>query len=245
MSAEDIRILGVSLLGPLLGSLAGIAFVPGEKLLFSMLSFAGGTMLGISFLELLPESILLCGTAGCIVGIAIGVLTMLVAGEWLETAERHSGKSKSKLETASLMMIAAIFLHNLPEGIAMAAGTQMSGNGKAMLIAIAIATHDIPEGICTSAPYYYATGKRLRAFLQSASTAIPVVVGFVLGKGLFSNMGDYIMGIVIGAVAGMMIYVSCKELIPTSQSGNGNKLSMTALMTGIVFVVILGSLQIG
>lgn len=243
MSTEDARILGISLLGPLLGSLCGIAFRPSERLLYAMLSFAGGTMLGISFLEMLPESLLLCGVVGTIAGMAVGVLLMLLAGDWLERVEQQ-GRQHSKLETASLMMLAAIFLHNFPEGIAMAAGTQMSQSGKAMLIAIAIATHDIPEGICTSAPYYYATGKRLRAFLQSASTALPVLAGFFLGKGIFRDLNDFAMGCIIGAVAGMMIYISCKELIPTAQSGHGAKLSMAALMVGVVFVLLLGQLQL-
>lgn len=244
MSTEDFRILGISLLGPLVGSLAGVSFKPGERLLMSMLSFAGGTMLGISFLEMLPESMALCGLAGCVCGIAIGVLVMLLAGELMEGYEKRDGRRKDKLERAALMMTAAIFLHNLPEGIAMAAGTRMSGGGKAMLIAIAIAAHDIPEGICTSAPYYYATGKRLRAFLQSASTALPVIVGFFLGKSVFAHVSDFFMGVTVGAIAGMMIYISCKELIPASQEGRGQKLSMAALMAGIIFVLILGSIKL-
>lgn len=241
MSAEDIRILGISMMGPILGSLLGISFRPGERMLSALLSFAAGTMLGISFLEMLPESIASCGATGGIIGLAIGVLVMLLAGDMLDGMERKRGSKRGRLETASLMMIAAIFIHNFPEGVAMAAGTQMSGNGKAMLIALAIATHDIPEGICTSAPYYAATGKRLKAFLQSSSTALPVIVGFFLGKSIFAGIGDYPMGMIIASVAGMMIYVSCKELIPTAQEEGSPKLSVTALMLGVVFVIVLGN----
>lgn len=239
----DIRILSISLLGPLLGSLAGVLFRPRESILYALLSFAGGTMLGISFLEMLPDSLIGCGIAGTVTGLGIGVLVMLLAGGWLEELEQRGSRRRGKLETASLMMIAAIFLHNLPEGIAMAAGGQVAGEQKAMLIAIAIATHDIPEGICTSAPYYYATGKRLRAFLQSASTALPVILGYYLGKSIFAALPGYTMGMILAAVAGMMIYISCKELIPTAQSGHRQKTSATALMLGVVFVLLLGAVQ--
>lgn len=242
MSLEELRILGVSLAGPLLGSLVGVALRPGERMLFFMLSFAGGTMLGISFLQMLPESVGMCGTLGCILGMLIGVLAMLAVGGAVEGTERHSGSKKGKLETAAVMMIVAIFLHNFPEGIAMAAGTRMAGGGKAMLIAVAIAAHDIPEGVCTSAPYYFATGKRLQAFLLSASTSLPVIFGFFLGKSLFQSINNYTMGMIIGGVAGMMIYISCKELIPTAMGGKGQKLSMAALMMGIVFVLLLGNI---
>lgn len=241
MGIEEAKILGVSLLGPLLGSLIGVAIRPAEWLLYAMLSFAGGTMLGISFLQMIPESILMGGTVSCVVGVVIGVLVMMLAGDLVGGVEHRSSSKHGKLETASIMMIAAIFLHNFPEGIAMAAGTQMSQGGKAMLIAIAIATHDIPEGICSSAPYYYSTGKRLRAFLQSASTALPVIAGFFLGKRIFAQINPYTMGMIVGAVAGMMLYVSCKELIPVSQSGRTPKVSMTALVLGVLFVVLLGS----
>ncbi|MEG1874800.1 MAG: ZIP family metal transporter [Angelakisella sp.] len=241
---EDIRILVVSLLGPLLGSLAGIAIKPRESILLSMLSFAGGTMLGISFLQMLPESLALCGITGCILGMSIGVLLMLAIGDFAKTAERRAAGDRGKLEATSLLMVVAIFLHNFPEGIAMAAGTQMSHSGKAMLIAIALAIHDIPEGICTSAPYYYATGRRLRAFLLSVSTAIPVICGFFLGKSIFAGMSRYAIGMMIGAVAGMMIYITCKELIPTAQGGRFKRISMAALMVGIIFVLILGHLTL-
>lgn len=241
MSIEEMKILGISLLGPLLGSLIGIAIRPAEGLLYAMLSFAGGTMLGISFLQMIPESISMGSTTGCMLGVSIGVLVMMLAGDFVGGVERGVSKKHSKLETASIMMIAAIFLHNFPEGIAMAAGTHMSQSGKGMLIAIAIAAHDIPEGICSSAPYYYSTGKRLRAFLQSASTALPVILGFFMGKSIFNRINPYAMGMVIGAAAGMMIYVSCNELIPVSQSGKTPKLSMMALVLGILFVVVLGN----
>ena len=240
---RDIQILTISLLGPLVGSLIGILFRPRESILFGLISFAGGTMLGISFLEMLPDSLVGCGVPGTVTGLCVGVLVMLLAGSWLEGVEHQSSRQHSRMETASLMMVAAIFLHNLPEGIAMAAGGQVAGPQKAMLIAIAIATHDIPEGICTSAPYYYATGKRARAFWQSASTALPVLLGYYLGKSIFASLSGYTMGMILAAVAGMMIYVSCKELIPTAQSGHRQKTSAAMLMLGIVFVLALGAMQ--
>ena len=222
LDQQTLIILGISMAGPILGSLAGVSFRPRESLMLAMLSFAGGTMLSISFLQLIPESIAMCGVLPCGVGILIGLLLMLFLGELIPHASPAGlglSGDPSRLEGISLLMIAAIFLHNFPEGIAMASGDSMPTPGKALLIAIAIATHDIPEGICTSAPYYYATGKRLKSFLLSASTAIPVLLGFFLGKYFFQGMSQFTMGIIVGSIAGLMIYVSCEELIPTSQTG--------------------------
>ncbi len=248
VDTQTLIILGISMAGPILGSLAGVSFRPKEKLLLAMLSFAGGTMLAISFLQLIPESIAMCGPVPCGVGILIGLLAMLLLGQvtphsQTPVPQAPGPASPARLKDASVMMIAAIFLHNFPEGIAMASAQRMPTPGKALLIAVALATHDIPEGICTSAPYYYATGRRLRAFLLSAGTAIPVLVGFFLGRFIFRDISGFAMGIIVGAVAGLMIYVSCEELIPTSQAGESPRFSMAALMLGILFVMALGAVQ--
>ena len=110
-----------------------------------------------------------------------------------------------------------------------------------MMIALAIAVHDIPEGICTSAPYFYATGRRWKAFLLSASTILPVLAGFFLGRMIFGRAHSFALGTMLGAVAGMMICISCQELIPIARSGRKPILSTFFLLAGILFVLLLGA----
>lgn len=234
MREEGIIIL-VAVLGPFIGSAAGVLLPAKEKLLEQLLAFAAGTMLTISFVELVPESIAQSSVAGCAAGLAVGVLAMLLLHRLLpEIPVGRAGTRAQKKQTALLMLL-AIMLHNLPEGIAMAAG----GESRTMLlIAAAIATHDIPEGICTAAPYYYATGKRGRAFLLSVSTAVPTLLGFALGKALLRDIPPFAMGTVTGSVAGLMIAISCEKLIPGEQ-GSDRVRSMPALAAGIIFVLLL------
>ena len=111
-----------------------------------------------------------------------------------------------------------------------------------LLITAAIATHDIPEGICTAGPYFFATGKRGRAFLLSVSTALPTLLGFGLGRLLLRSIHPFTMGIITGAIAGLMIAISCEELIPGDQGGGRTK-AMPALAAGIIFVLILRGLM--
>ncbi len=247
--AENIWVvLAVSLSGPLLGSLAGVLIRPRPAGMYAMLSFAGGTMLAISFLEMLPESLAMCGAPATIAGILVGLLVMLLLTEVFPHLRGNTSiedAGKVEMENLSLLMVAAIFLHNFPEGMAMASGASMSQGGKMLFLAVALAVHDIPEGICTSAPYYYATGRRLKAFLLSASTALPVLAGFFLGRKVFAGLSDFTMGTIIAAIAGLMIYVSCEELIPTSQKGDHPRFSMTALMMGIIVVLVMGMLEKG
>jgi len=110
-----------------------------------------------------------------------------------------------------------------------------------IIIALAIAIHGIPEGICTSAPFFHSTGKRLKAFLVSSSTAIPIVAGYVVARLLFETIPISFIGFIIGATAGLMIYITTDELIPHACVGSDHR-TIFSLMTGIIFVMLLGEL---
>ncbi|MCK4830139.1 ZIP family metal transporter, partial [bacterium] len=105
---------------------------------------------------------------------------------------------------ATCYLIFGIFLHNFPEGMAIAIGA-VTETKVSLIIALAIAIHNIPEGICTSAPYYHSTGDRLKAFLVSSSTAVPLLIGYLLARYIFGYITPEVLGFIIGATAGLMI----------------------------------------
>ena len=226
---RELWILVVAVAGPVIGSALGVAFTPGRRMTGDMLSFAGGSMLAISFLELLPESMNKCGLAGTAVGFAIGLLTM-AALEGL-FPHRPQGGQKGELERTSVLMILGIFLHNLPEGMAMASAGSMEDPRALVTVALAIAIHNIPEGICTSAPYYQATGRRLRAFLWSASTALPMLGGYLLGKTLLRGLTPYAMGVMVASVA----LVACLPLVSVLHT----VLAQVVSLASVVFELFL------
>lgn len=150
----------------------------------------------------------------------------------------------SKLKKTAIYLLLGIFLHNLPEGMAIATGT-VANFKTTLAIALAIAIHNIPEGICTSAPYYYCTKKKLKSFLISSSTAIPIIIGFLLAFFLFQKIPLQIVGIIIAATAGLMIYIAADELIPTSCNKDKevwNHSAIFSLIAGVLFVVLLSSI---
>lgn len=233
---ETLWVPVVAVLGPLIGSAIGVLVPSREGLLRRLLAFAAGTMLTLSFLELLPESLAACSPAGCAAGLAVGVFGVLALHHLLP--QPTVGSSGNARRTA-LLMVAAIMLHNLPEGIAMAAGSE---SRTMLLIAIAIATHDIPEGICTAAPYHFATHNRRRAFWLSLSTCLPTLLGYALGRWLWRDVPAYTMGMVTACIAGLMITISCEELIPAEAGGRERLAAMPALMAGVIMVLVLRQL---
>lgn len=236
-----IVILILSVLGPVIGSLIGVVKKPSDQFMFNMLSFAAGVMLAISFLELIPESINLSSEIICVIGIFLGAFTMHLIDKFvphIHPEECEQEKEGSLKKTATLLIL-GIFLHNFPEGMAVAIGS-VSDVKVSMVIALAIAIHNIPEGICTSAPYYYCTNKKLKSFLISASTAIPILVGFVVAYFLYQVIPPQVVGLIVGATAGLMIYISTAELIPASSFKLTNHSTIFSFIVGVILVILLG-----
>ena len=94
-----------------------------------------------------------------------------------------------------------------------------------LVIALAIAIHGIPEGVCTSAPYYRTTGARMRAFLLSSSTAAPILAGFFLATYVFQNIPLEVLGFIVAVTAGLMIYITVDELIPSGCAGSTQRMN--------------------
>ena len=242
VSMEPITIiLIISVLGPVIGSFIGVIRKPSMLLMYNMLSFAAGVMLAISFLQLIPESIEFSSPILCVVGVLIGALVMYILDKLIPHIhpELCNPEPGFKLKKTALYLLIGIFLHNFPEGMAIAVGT-ISSMKVSLAIALGITIHNIPDGICTSAPYYASSRKKLKAFLLSSSTAIPIIAGFFTAKYFYAIISDNFIGIIIAATAGLMIYISADELIPCSCCRNSHHSTIFSLIGGVVFVVLLG-----
>jgi ZIP family zinc transporter len=134
----------------------------------------------------------------------------------------------------------AIAIHNFPEGLAtFLAALQDPTVGIA--IAIAIALHNIPEGISVSVPIFYATGNRKKAFIYSMLSGLAEPVGAVIAYLAlrFFLAGDsgvippQFMGMLFGGVAGIMVYISLDELLPTSRAYGKGHDSLLGLLAGM------------
>jgi zinc transporter, ZIP family len=150
-----------------------------------------------------------------------------------------------KLMRMGLFTALAIGIHNFPEGLA----TFLAALNKPSLgiaIAVAIALHNIPEGISVSVPIFYATGNRKKAFILSLLSGLAEPVGafiayivlrFIMGwqTSLFPQS---LMAIMFSGVAGIMVYISLDELIPTSRAYGKGHDSIIGLVTGMAVMAL-------
>lgn len=232
-------IVVIAFTGPILGSIIGVLRRPSFIYVCCMLCFAAGVMLAISFLELIPESLALSSTRVSVLGLITGGLVMYTLDRLLPHIHPNLCRQEQgcNLERTAVYLIIGIFLHNFPEGMAIASGG-VANIETSIIIALAIAIHNIPEGICTSASYFHACGRRLKAFLLSGSTAIPILIGYWVGRLMFHQISPSLIGFAVAATAGLMIYITVDELIPNSCAGE-NHATLFSLMAGVILVVLL------
>ena len=168
-----------------------------------------------------------------------------VAAEYQHRNKQHDHAAHHKLMRMGLFTALAIGIHNFPEGLAtFLAALQDPGLGLA--IAIAVALHNIPEGISVSVPIFYATGSRRRAFFYSVLSGLAEPLGAIIAYGairLFLG-GDSgvipseVMGVLFGVVAGIMVYISLDQLLPTSRAYGKGHDSLFGLVAGMLLMAL-------
>ncbi len=147
-------------------------------------------------------------------------------------------EQKSKLMRMGMFSALAIGIHNFPEGLA----TFMSGLTNPTLgvsIAVAIAIHNIPEGLAVSAPIFYATQSRKKAFVYSFLSGLAEPLGALIGYFvLMSIFNEATFGVIFASVAGIMVYISLDELLPTAEEYGEHHLAIGGLIVGMFIMAV-------
>ena len=146
-----------------------------------------------------------------------------------------------KLMRMGLFTALAIAIHNFPEGLVTFLAA-LEDPALGIAIAVAIALHNIPEGISVSVPIFYATGNRRKAFTYSLLSGLAEPVGAGIGYlalrlfagGANGGIPPQVMGVLFGGVAGVMVYISLDELLPTSRAYGKGHDSIFGLVAGML-----------
>ena len=158
--------------------------------------------------------------------------------------ETHKN-SKSNLFIAGLVMMFAIALHNLPEGMVIGASYAISPDvvanlftGSGFIMAIVIGLHNVPEGMAVSVPLISGGMGKIKAVLLTALSGLPTVFGALLGFAL-GGISDIMLVLSLGFASGAMLYVVFGELLPESILMWRSKLPAFVLFIGVIVGFLL------
>ena len=251
--------LVIGLAIPFLGTTLGAAMVflmknkINNKIEKLLLGFASGVMIAASIWSLLIPAIEMSESQGktawvpAAIGFLLGITFLLVLDSVIPHLHLKSDKPegiKSKLKKTT-MMVFAVTLHNIPEGMAVGvtfagaltqnAGITMAG---AFALAIGIAIQNFPEGAIISMPLKSEGMSKSKAFLYGTLSGIVEPIGAIITI-LLTNTVVPMLPYLLAFAAGAMIYVVVEELIPESQAGKHSNIGTIGVAIGFVVMMIL------
>jgi zinc transporter, ZIP family len=226
-----------------------------QKLLNGMLGFASGVMIAASYWSLLEPAIELSQDLDvpiwfpAAVGFLLGGAFLLLVDKLLP--HLHIGHDISQAEGVktswqrSILLITAITLHNIPEGLAIgvafgaaAAGVEGAGIASALALAIGIGIQNFPEGLAVSAPLRREGWKVGKAFFYGQFSGMVEPIAGVIGA-VATLLMRPLLPYALAFAAGAMIYVVAEELIPASKQGKHSDIPTIGLMLGFTVMMIL------
>ncbi len=220
----------------------------------AFLGFAGGVMVAASVWSLLLPGIDRAEESGQISwlvisgGFLLGVIVLLIADAFMQ---RHYMRSLadgklSSLKQSTLMLILAITIHNIPEGMAvgLAFSLAMSDTADpalfsgALALALGIGIQNYPEGTAVALPLIKDGMNKKKAFLVGSMSAVVEPVFGVLAA-IISTLVTPLMPLLLAFAAGTMIYVVVQELLPEARMCEGDKIATLGFIAGFLIMMIL------
>ncbi len=239
---DVLTVIILIFLGQLLGCALGLLKKPSERLLHSSLGYAAAIMISVSLLELLPESLAVAPLWLVAAAFMAGIALFEVLDHTLHHIHPEFLKKEQKDVKRSVnMLVVGMMLHNIPEGLATGFSFAVDPS-MGILIAFLIAIHNIPENLATIVPLYCCKKCRKKSSLVMMAPILAEVVGFAVGFFLLSGSSLPILGASLAMAAGIMIYISLDELIPSAQLKRRPKEGAISITLGILTVVLLGLL---
>jgi len=228
-----------------------------KTFLSTSLGFSAGVMIYVSFVEILTKartSLSLAhgeipGAWYTVIAFFAGILVILLIDRLVPSYENphephiveemhQTPATDEQLLRMGKFTALAIAIHNFPEGLATFAAALNDPN-LGLPIAVAIAIHNIPEGISVAVPIYYATGSKKKAFwfslLSGLSEPLGALLGYILFRPLFS---ETTFGLLFAAVAGIMVFISLDELLPTARKYGSGHAAIYGLTAGMAIMAI-------
>lgn len=227
----------ISLLGTLIGSSIGLLInKPSDRLLGGMLGFSGGLMLAIVVFDLIPECTEKWNFQSTLLTTVLGIIIIAFSDRVMNKKNIFANKHMQ----VAVITAVGLMLHNFPEGIIMGCGFFIGGS-LGIRMCILIAVHDIPEGVAVAAPMVASKIDPLKIFVYTAITAIPTAFGAAIGMfigGISASVLAISLGLASGI---MLYVVCGKMLPEATKLWYGLSTTLSILSGFLIGLVMCNS----
>jgi len=208
---------------------------PSDKLLSGSLGFASGIMIGIATLSLIPQSLETGSVLLGLTGLVAGAAFLFLVDVTLPHFHKNEATCDDYLKMGSFIAIGIAF-HNLPEGIAIGTSSQISLQ-LGLYTALSIGIHNIAEGLSIAMPLCLGKMDKANIVFITTMTGLATLIGAFIGVSL-ENVSSSFISFSLAFAAGAMIYISSDELIPHSHRVHSNSANI-GIIAGIIVAMML------
>ncbi len=237
LDINKISLLGLifGIMGTTLGGIVGSFLnVKTNKKLGFILEFAAGLMTAIICFDLIPESLENGNITSLMIGILLGICSMIFLDELVKNLNKKSNKVDKNnhfIKTGMIIFI-GLTLHNFPEGLAIGAGFEASST-LGLSLAIAVAIHDVPEGISIAVPLKEGGENNFKTIILTMISGITTGIGAFFGA-IVGNISKELISGSLALAAGAMLYIVSCELIPESKNMYKGRFTSFGNILGII-----------
>jgi zinc and cadmium transporter len=212
-----------------------------NKILFYLVSFAAGTLLGAAFLDLLPEALEGGFKESIPVFILAGILSFFILEKFLYWHHHHTGHEHEAVHGFTYLNMIGDAIHNFLDGVVIAISF-MNSTALGITTTIAIIAHEIPQEIADFSILIYGGFSKTKALIYNFLTALTAVLG-ALAAYFFSSAIENSSIFLTSLAAGGFIYIASTDLIPEIHKEKDFKkslLQLVLLALGIFLIWIVG-----
>ena len=212
-----------------------------NKFLFFLVSFAAGTLLGVAFLDLLPEIIEEGFTEVMPILMLAGILSFFVLEKFLHWHHHHTEDKEHEVHPFTYLNIVGDGVHNFLDGAVIAASF-MSDTALGIATTIAIIAHEIPQEIADFSVLIYGGFSKMKALVYNFLTALTAVIG-ALVTFFFSNAVENSHSYIAAFAIGGFVYIAGTDLIPEihkEKNISKSLLQFLMLALGILLIWLVG-----
>ncbi len=203
-----------------------------------LLAFTAGVMMAASTMGLIPEALNYGGFVPLAIGVFLGVLTLTILEKNIPHMDLHHNSTNIKFDEKAILIIAAITLHNIPEGLSVGVSYASDSVDTGNLIAVAIGFQNAPEGLLVALFLVNQKIGKIKAFLLATATGTIEIVTSFFGYYLTSFV-ENLIPYGLSFAAGAMLFIIYKELIPESHGDGNERTSTYSFIIGLLFMILL------